>query len=177
MLMDSEKHIEQLLEKYWNCETSLVEEQELREYFNGQDFPGQMKETAELFQYYEHQKKAPLANADFDAQILRKIKEKEPRGKSIRMFTYVARIAAGLIVVAVAAFLVRQEIRKSYPAEVVDTYSDPKLALEETKKAFMMISKSFGKAQQEAKSINLLNEAEQKIGEKKRVIKKEESTI
>ena len=39
MRMDS-KHIEQLLEKYWSCETSLEEEKQLREYFRGEDIPG-----------------------------------------------------------------------------------------------------------------------------------------
>jgi hypothetical protein len=54
-------------------------------------------------------------------------------------------------------------VRKSYPAEVADTYSDPKLALEETKKALMLISKSFGKARKEASKIEMFNEAEKAI--------------
>ena len=36
--MDS-KHIDALLEKYWNAETSLEQEQELREFFQGSTFP------------------------------------------------------------------------------------------------------------------------------------------
>jgi hypothetical protein len=44
-----------------------------------------------------------------------------------------------------------------------DTYSDPKLAFEETKKALMMISKGFTKAEQETRKINLFNEAQENI--------------
>jgi hypothetical protein len=44
-----------------------------------------------------------------------------------------------------------------------DTYDDPQKALEETKKALLMISKGFGRAEQQAKKINLLNEAQEKI--------------
>jgi hypothetical protein len=66
-------------------------------------------------------------------------------------------------VLVAATYLVRQEIRKSYPEEVVDTYSDPQLAFEETKKALMMISKTFGKAKQEAGKITVFNEAEEII--------------
>jgi hypothetical protein len=164
--MDS-KHIEELLEKYWNCQTSLEEEEQLRAYFKGDGVPERWKETSELFRYFQLQKKDSLTSGDLEGEVLRKIKSESPRGKGVRMVFNIARIAAGLIVVAVATFLVRQEIRKSYPPEIVDTYSDPKLALEETKKAFLMISKSFGKAQEEAKKINLINEAEQKIGTKK----------
>ena len=54
--MDS-KQIEQLLEKYWNTETSLEEEQQLRDFFRGESIPEALKETAELFRYFDHQKK------------------------------------------------------------------------------------------------------------------------
>lgn len=48
--MDS-KQLEQLLEKYWNCETSLEDEKVLRDYFNGSEVPQHLKETASLFQF------------------------------------------------------------------------------------------------------------------------------
>ena len=173
--MDSENRIRQLLEKYWACETSLEEEQELKKFFGSNTVPGELKETGELFRYFDHQKKASLTGSDFDGSVLDKIRKAEPMGKSAQMFTFVARIAAGLFVVVAATFLVRREIRKSYPAEIADTYSDPKLALEETKKAFMMISRSFNRAENEAKKINLLNEAEEKISGVKEEVKKSDS--
>ena len=54
--MDSNK-IEALLNKYWNCETSLEEEQQLRDYFKQGNIPEQLKEAASLFRYFELQKK------------------------------------------------------------------------------------------------------------------------
>jgi len=159
--MDSNE-IKQLLEKYWNCETSLEEEQQLKEYFRGNNIPESFKETSELFRYFETQKKDSL-NHGFDGEVMKRIKEERPQGKVVKMMFNVARIAAGVVVVVAATYFVRQEIRKSYPPEIADTYSDPKLAFEETKKALMMISKGFGKAQKETRKINLLNEAEQKI--------------
>jgi hypothetical protein len=65
-----------------------------------------------------------------------------------------------------AGYFVRQEVRKAYPPEAEDTYSDPRVALEETKKALMMISNSFNKAKKEAGKIKMFNEAEQKIQRK-----------
>jgi hypothetical protein len=159
--MDS-KHIEQLLEKYWNCDTSLEEEQYLREYFRG-DVPESMKEVAEVFRYFDKQQKQQVNSPDFDAAIRKQIKQHRPEGKVIRMFYSYGRIAAGLLVVVAATYFVRQEVRKAYPPEIADTYSDPKLALEETKKALMMISKGFNKAQREANKIKAFNEAEVKI--------------
>ncbi len=58
--MDSSE-IKQLLEKYWNCETSLAEEQQLKEYFRSNTVPESLKETSELFRYFETQKR-PCSN-------------------------------------------------------------------------------------------------------------------
>ncbi len=160
--MDS-KEIEQLVEKYWNCETTLEEEKHLRNFFASEEVPSHLNEPSELFHYFEEQRKKPLSDSTFDSTILRKLKDASPEGKVVKMFYSVAKIAAGFIVVVAAGYLVRQEVRKSYPAEVADTYSDPKLALEETKKALMLISKSFGKAQKEASKIEMFNEAEKAI--------------
>ncbi|MBX2914797.1 MAG: hypothetical protein KF856_05930 [Cyclobacteriaceae bacterium] len=158
--MDS-KQVEQLLEKYWNCETSLEDERVLREYFRGQ-VPENMSEVANLFRYFESQQQKEINSPDFDAHVKQQIQKNRPKGKRINL-AFALRIAAGLVVVMVATYFVRLEVRKSYSAEVADTYSDPQLALEETKKALLMLSKGFNKAQKEAGKLKVFNEAEQKI--------------
>ncbi|HEY0744143.1 MAG TPA: hypothetical protein VGD40_21905 [Chryseosolibacter sp.] len=159
--MDS-KNINALLEKYWNCETSLEEEQQLKAYFRGKEIPEQLKETAVLFQYFDEHKKKDLTDVGFDREVLQKVKAPKD-GKVRKLFYNSMRIAAGIAVLVVATFLVRNEVRQSNPAPVEDTYDDPKLAFEETKKALQMISKSFGSAQDKAKKINMFNEAQKSI--------------
>lgn len=161
------KTIEQLLEKYWSCETSLEEEQQLRDFFRDQAIPESMKETAALFQYFEKEKEKSL-NENFEPAVTKRFQERRG-GKVISMvsFSNIARIAAGIVVVVAATLFIRQEVRKSYPKELQDTYTDPQMAFEETKKALMMISNSFGKAKHEAVKINMFNEAEKKIQTKK----------
>jgi len=78
-------------------------------------------------------------------------------------------------VVVAAVFLIGKGVRKNQ--EIPDTESDPKLAFEETKKALMMISKNFHKAQKEASMINLLNEAEQTIQKKPSEKKDEDKKV
>ena len=158
--MDS--RIEELLDKYWKCETSLEEEKELRSFFNKNEVPDEFKETSLLFRYFEDQKKQTVNEARFDKRVKAKTSE-EKRGKVVKMFFTSTKIAAGVVVLIAASYLVREEIRKSYPEEIVDTYSDPQLAFEETKKALMMISKTFGKAKEEAGKIKVFNEAENLI--------------
>jgi len=156
--MDS--RIKQLVEKYWNCETSLEEEKELKAYFKSNPVTDEWKETALLFKYLDMQQHQEMSSVDLE---IKKNTTPEEKGKVIRMVFTSAKIAAGVLVLIAATYMVREEVRSSYPEEIVDTYSDPQLAFEETKKALMMISKTFGKAQQETRKISVFNEAEQII--------------
>ena len=171
--MDS-KNLEQLLEKYWTCETTLEEEQQLRTFFQDGTIPETMRDTATLFRFFEAEKNKTLQE-NFEKTVTKELRQRQG-GKIITMvsFANIARIAAGVLVVVVATYFIRQEVRKSYPQELQDTYSDPKMALEETKKALMMISNSFNKAQRDAGKIKAFNEAEEKIQNKSQ---KEKGTI
>lgn len=159
---DKIKEIGQLLEKYWNCETSLEEEQLLRSYFNGPDVSEQLKDAAELFRFFETERVRSLGD-NFDSDMMRKVKRTGRKAKVVSMVRWVqvARIAAGVLVMVAATYFVRNEVLKSNPDPTEIT--DPQQALEETKKALLMISKSFGKAREGAGKINMFNEAEQKI--------------
>ncbi len=64
--MDS-KYIEQLLERYWQCETSLEDEAELRAFFSGSDVPKHLLRYKDLFVYQQLQQEVHLGE-DFDAR-------------------------------------------------------------------------------------------------------------
>lgn len=160
--MDSSK-LEQLLSKYWSGETTLEEEQQLREHFQHGEFPEELRETAAMFQYFENAKRKTLNDITFDRTIIKKVSDTRKPAKVRNLVLNSMRIAAGVVVVMTATWFIRKEIRQSTPQEMVDTYDDPKLAFEETKKALMMISKTFGTAEEQAKKINLFNEAQEEI--------------
>lgn len=155
--------VKQLLEKYWQCETTLEEEKRLREFFAEGNIPESLKAASDLFSFFEAEQKKTLAT-NFEGAVTKKLRTRQG-SKIVSMISYgnMARIAAGIVVVVAATFLIRQEVRKSYPKEMQDTYTDPQIAFEETKRALQMISNSFGKAKKEASKINMLNEAEKKI--------------
>jgi hypothetical protein len=160
MPMDS-KHIESLLQKYWSCETSLEEERELKACFRDGAIPDDLQETAAFFKYLDLNEKKELTTT-FDHSVLEKIEG--PKKSKMRHLVFNSmRIAAGVGVLVVAFFLVRQEVRETTPQAIVDTYDDPKLAFEETKKALKLISKGFGTAETEAKKLNLFNKAKEQI--------------
>ena len=63
------KYIEQLLERYWNCETSLEEEQILRSFFRQKEVPAHLLRYKQLFAYQDVEKEKGLGD-DFDTRIL-----------------------------------------------------------------------------------------------------------
>jgi len=159
-------NMEELLKKYWNCETTLEEEKQLREFFGGNNIPDQWKDTAALFQYFEETKKKSLNDLAFEGQVMRKVNGPK-QGMLVKLVYNAMRIAAGLAVVIAATWFIRKEVRETAPQAVVDTYDDPKMAFEETKKALLMISKSFGTAEEQTRKINMFNEAQEEIQKEK----------
>ncbi len=159
--MDSEK-INELLQKYWDCETTLEEEQQLKAYFQNQT-PESLKETAALFRYFNEEGSKELNDVSFEPQVTKKLHQRPSQGRVRSLILNSMRIAAGIIVLIMAVWLVRMEVRETTPPEMIDTYDDPQLAFEETKKALMMISRSFSTAEQQARKINLFNEAQKDV--------------
>ncbi len=158
--------VERLLEKFWQTETTLEEEQQLRAFFAKGAVPPSLKAAGDLFAFFEAERSKSLAQP-FESAVTKQLKRRQG-GKLISMIGWgnMARIAAGIVVVVAATFLIRQEVRKRY-SDDVDTYTDPQLAFEETKRALQMISNTFGKAKKEASKMQMLNEAEKKIQSKK----------
>jgi len=71
------KYINQLLERYWKCETSLEEEEILRTFFSQKEIPTELLPYKDLFSYEAEQKKEDVLGEDFDQKILSMIDEAE----------------------------------------------------------------------------------------------------
>ena len=115
--MDSDK-IKDLLERYWNCETTLEEEQWLRDFFNSNEVPQSLQQEAQLFQYLKQQQNVKLSDLNFEQKLKQKLQPKEGKVRSLLMTGM--KLAAGISVVVASFWLVRQELNKEQPDEVVD---------------------------------------------------------
>ena len=99
--MDSE-HIEQLLERYWKCETSLEEEAQLRAYFaEAGNIPAHLLRYKDLFVYQQLQHDARLSD-DFDERVLAQVEV--PVVKARRMSLMSRRCSSRAISVAICPF-------------------------------------------------------------------------
>ena len=72
------KYIEQLMERYWRCETSLQEEEILRSFFSQEDVPANLLPYKELFSYEQTEKATEILGEDFDQKILGMVNEDHP---------------------------------------------------------------------------------------------------
>ena len=69
------KYIEQLLERYWRCETSLEEEEILRTFFSQKEVPSELSRYRDLFAYAHQEVKQDVLGDDFDARITAMVDE------------------------------------------------------------------------------------------------------
>ncbi len=76
------KDIEQLLNRYWLCETSVEEEARLRELFVAGEVPEHLLEYRDLFVYQHAQRESGL-DESFDARVLAQVEPSAmPSGRS-----------------------------------------------------------------------------------------------
>ncbi len=142
------KDIEQLLERYWQCDTTLEEESRLRDFFLREDVPSHLWKYRELFVYQYVQQQEGLGE-DFDQRILQKINRpvvvKAQRVSLLRrcMPLFRAAVVVGLMFTVGTA--VRYSLYSDDPVEYdydayIDTYDDPAVAYEEVSNALWMLS-------------------------------------
>ena len=74
------KYINQLLERYWQCETTLQEEAILRTFFSQDDVPESLMQYKALFTIQQDKEQA--LGDDFDARILAMVGQQESKQKA-----------------------------------------------------------------------------------------------
>ncbi|MFC2335160.1 MAG: pyruvate ferredoxin oxidoreductase [Prevotella sp.] len=72
------KYINQLLERYWRCETSVEEESILRAFFRQEVIPAELKRYKSLFAYAGQETEQNVLGNDFDRKLLTSIEKTEP---------------------------------------------------------------------------------------------------
>jgi len=147
------KEIEQLLENYWQANTTLQEEEKLRNYFCYGVVAEHLKQYKPLFQNVAESKSIAdnaLLNEEFDQQMIAKIKNHEKSGWW-QLLNQPVKIAASIIIVFTVGWVVYwQSPRATVEDNNHVTISDPQQAYKETKKALLMISVNLNKGKKHA---------------------------
>lgn len=133
------KYIEQLMERYWNAETTLEEEEILRAFFSQEDIPAELSQYAPLFAYEHAEKTVDVLGEDFDEKMLQMVgeaprSEERPQAQIISLRERLMPLFKSAAVVAIvltlgnAAQVAFQKSPEETPgmAEVQSTVTDGK---------------------------------------------------
>ena len=166
------KYIEELLERYWQCETSLEEESRLRAFFTKEEVPAHLLRYKDLFVYQQVQQEIGLGK-DFDARILAQVEVPVVKAKRLTLvgrFVPLFKAAAVIALmfslgnVAQRTFFADEALDYNYDS-YTDTYDDPEVAYKEVSSALMMLSEGINKSQDQvladsvkANTVEMMNE-------------------
>lgn len=143
-----------LIEKYFEGETSLEEEAQLRAYFNSGEVDNELKVYEPLFQHFASEREQTLS-ADFDDALFQKMESAE--AKLVKMRTWprsLLRIAAvGAVLVVAMIFLQKSNTTHAQQASIDWSkyeITDEKKAYDETVKALKLVSSKLKKGSKKA---------------------------
>jgi hypothetical protein len=148
------QEIEKLLEKYFEGESSLSEEKQLRDFFTSGEVPGRWKDLEKYFSFIHNEMSQRLSNPAFDERIMAGIKEDKhsPLLDIHRPWIYwIAGVAASILIL-VAVFVKFDPFSK----RIGDTYDDPQLAYAEAKKILLYVSAQFNKGTKNLEPVTAL---------------------
>ena len=96
------KYIEQLLERYWQCETTLEEEQILRTFFSQENVPACLLPYKDLFTYEQMAVEEQVLGDDFDQRMLEMTGEAAPvKARTISMVQRLKPLFKAAAIVAI----------------------------------------------------------------------------
>ena len=135
--------IEKILQKYFEGDTSLQEEEQLKSFFQQDDVPPHLMSLKELFLTYSREKEIEVLDKQFDEDIMSRIESegiismKRKRRTTIYM---ISGIAASILIL-ITSFLYINILTKS----IEDTFSDPRIAYNEAKNIMLFVSEKLNR--------------------------------
>jgi len=137
------QEIEKLLERYFEGETTLSEEQKLRDYFTSGNVPVQWKSLEGYFNFIIQEQDQHIENPAFDDKVMSYIKEnKLSRLADLRRpwIYWISGVAASILIL-IAVFVKFDPFSSS----IADTYKDPQTAYIEARKILLYVSAQLNK--------------------------------
>ena len=147
--MDS-NNIKILLNKYWEGDSSLLEEAKLRAYFKRADIAEDLKPYQPLFQFFhsEHEK---YLNEDFDQKLIQNLQSADkPVSKVRRLPYYLMRVAAACLLLLSVYFVINQNFSKPDDSIADHEVLSPEDAYAQTKAALLLVSSKLKKGTDKA---------------------------
>lgn len=148
--------INELLDKYFEGETSITEERTLKSYFNSDEVTPEHLPYSDLFNYYS------LAQTEILEKELYLNDVFSPRPSRLRLIkNYAVSIAAALALVLASIFIIKTQITTANDARMAQVeIEDPEEALEATMEALAYLGIQFNKGTESMDKIKALSKAQ-----------------
>jgi len=150
------RQIKILLDKYNRAETTLGEEQILREYFAGlSEIPAELEPYHSAFRYFDSMSQKAVQEPELESKLEALIDYEKDRKPVIMLNRKVIRwiSAAALVVLISTTVLVVNKNRKPD----LGTFDNPELAYQEAQRTLLYISKTLNHGTKELSNISKLN--------------------
>jgi len=131
-------NIEKLLEKYFEANTTVAEEEKLREYFAQESVPAHLEPYKPMFNYFSNAKEER-----FTKQV--------PLKTRSNLYKWISVAAVAVLTFGIYLGNEYQERKKA------------EYAYQETKKAFELLAENFGRGTEKVAYLKEFEEAKQKI--------------
>lgn len=152
------KYIEQLLERYFQCETSIEEENILKAFFSQASVPAELAKYKALFGYEQMAKVADTLGDDFDEKVLAMIGETDdeakPKQRTLTMrlmpLFKAAAVVAIIVTLGNAAQLSMSDSSDDESinyASYKDTFNDPAVAYDNVEDALQLVSEGISQVE------------------------------
>jgi hypothetical protein len=158
------KELRKLLQKYYNGETTLKEEDKLKKYFiDNPNINEEFSAEKEQFLMFDRASKQNVPAEDFEKKLEILIDNQKvinPVFKRNKIWFRIAAVAASVLILFGVYNLIRYFTEKPV---FKDTIEDPYIAYEETKKTLLYISEKLNYGTRELGNVAKLNSSVQKL--------------
>lgn len=142
------KIIKTLLDKYFDGETSLQEEQQLQAYFRQPEVHPSLRSYQPMFQFFHTEQERQL-NMDFETRLLEKLQQMEkPRVRVVQMRVWIAR-AAAVLILAAGIWWVYPKFQTQHQEPVAQTIDWSKYEPDTPEEAYQILKTSLHKVSTE----------------------------
>jgi hypothetical protein len=150
--------IEKLIEKYFEGETSIAEETELKVYFSSSDVAQHLKQYQPIFSYFS---KAKEPQSTQQISLGSTISDKKRP-----MVLWFSIAASVLVMVGVGTYMFNESNQQPTNTSEYGTYDNPEKALEETERALALVAEHLNTGIESVSYINEYENSKNKIFKK-----------
>lgn len=156
MEMTSEK-LKQLIDKYFDAESTLEEEEKLKSYFSKPNILPEFEKYRAVFGFWQTQ--IDEEKSITEKKLLNALKPK----KHWRFEIWSAAAVILVLITALWLWVPQKPITETPKDFYADTYDDPEIALQEAKKLLTMVSTKMNRGTEAFQELEKFNETQQKF--------------